>query len=213
MSPPRHSFQVVGANTTTMTTSDESNTNNNIMPSTDETSTVPSFNPSSLLPNGHNSPSPLPNRSITNAALSALLDSSLRPTPCNVHGPGPLLVSNIPASSINNERGVILGIDEAGRGPVLGPMTYAAAYWSPTATDIPEGFNDSKQLSAEKRASLFDEIKRSESIGFVLRVLHASEISRNMLRSEPYNLNAMSHDAAMEMIWAVLDSGVKIETA
>jgi ribonuclease HII len=92
-------------------------------------------------------------------------------------------------------------------------MTYAAAYWSPTATDIPEGFNDSKQLSAEKRASLFDEIKRSESIGFVLRVLHASEISRNMLRSEPYNLNAMSHDAAMEMIWAVLDSGVKIETA
>ncbi|EED92264.1 predicted protein, partial [Thalassiosira pseudonana CCMP1335] len=107
----------------------------------------------------------------------------------------------------------ILGIDEAGRGPVLGPMTYAAAYWSPTATDIPEGFNDSKQLSAEKRASLFDEIKRSDSIGFVLRVLHASEISRNMLRSEPYNLNAMSHDAAMEMIWAVLDSGVKIETA
>lgn len=33
-----------------------------------------------------------------------------------------------------------------------------------------------------------------------------------MLRKVPYNLNAMSHDAAMEMIWAVLDAGVKIDT-
>lgn len=33
-----------------------------------------------------------------------------------------------------------------------------------------------------------------------------------MLRRVPYNLNAMSHDAAMEMIWAVLDAGMKIDT-
>lgn len=45
-----------------------------------------------------------------------------------------------------------------------------------------------------------------------MRVLHASEISRAMLRKVPYNLNAMSHDAAMEMIWAVVDAGVKIDT-
>uniref|UniRef100_A0A7S1GIL2 Ribonuclease n=1 Tax=Cyclophora tenuis TaxID=216820 RepID=A0A7S1GIL2_CYCTE len=46
-----------------------------------------------------------------------------------------------------------------------------------------------------------------------MRVLHASEISRNMLRyPQPYNLNAMSHDAAMEMIQSVLDAGVKIDT-
>jgi ribonuclease H2 subunit A len=50
-------------------------------------------------------------------------------------------------------------------------------------------------------------------MGFVLRVLDASEISRNMLRNEPYNLNAMSHDAAIQMIQAVLDAGVKIDTA
>ena len=106
-----------------------------------------------------------------------------------------------------------MGIDEAGRGPVLGPMTYAAAFWNPDSGDsIPAGFNDSKQLSPEKRASLFSEIRSSDSIGFVLRVIHASEISRNMLRKVPYNLNAMSHDAAIEMIWAVLDAGVKIDT-
>lgn len=91
---------------------------------------------------------------------------------------------------------------------------YAAAFWSPDSADsIPPGFNDSKQLSAEKRASLFKKMRSSETIGFVLRILHASEISRNQLRRVPVNLNAMSHDAAMEMIWAVLDAGVKIDTA
>jgi hypothetical protein len=39
-----------------------------------------------------------------------------------------------------------------------------------------------------------------------------SEISTNMLRKVPYNLNAMNHDAAMEMIWAVIGAGVKIDT-
>lgn len=107
-----------------------------------------------------------------------------------------------------------MGIDEAGRGPVLGPMTYAAAFWDPNdgTSVIPPGLNDSKQLTPEKRASLFQEIRSSNSIGFVLRILHASEISRNMLRKVPYNLNAMSHDAAIEMIWAVLNAGVKIDT-
>lgn len=43
-------------------------------------------------------------------------------------------------------------------------------------------------------------------------MLHATEISRNMLRSDPYNLNSMSHDAAMQMIQSVLDAGVLIDT-
>ena len=86
-----------------------------------------------------------------------------------------------------------------------GPMTYAAAYWHPDVEDqVPKGFLDSKQLSAEKRSALFSKIKSNEHTGFVLRVLHASEISRNMSsRKEPYNLNAMSHDTAMQMIHAV----------
>lgn len=56
--------------------------------------------------------------------------------------------------------GVMLGIDEAGRGPVLGPMTYGAAYWS--CVDDKEvsamGFDDSKALTAEQRNRLFDRI-------------------------------------------------------
>lgn len=124
-----------------------------------------------------------------------------------------MLVSDIPADVRKNDKGVVMGVDEAGRGPTLGPMVYAAAFWHPaSASRIPADFNDSKQLSNEKRAALFEEIRTSREIGFVLRVLHASEISRNMLRRLPYNLNNMSHDAVIEMIQAVLDAGVNIDT-
>jgi len=133
----------------------------------------------------------------------------------NVYGTGnPMLVSDIPSSCANTKTGVILGIDEAGRGPVLGPMTYGCAYWHPDdSSHIPKGFTDSKQLSANNRSSLFSKIESCQHMGFVLHVLHASEISRNMLRADPYNLNAMSHDSAMQMIQAVLDAGVTIDTA
>lgn len=59
--------------------------------------------------------------------------------------------------------GVILGIDEAGRGPVLGPMTYGAAYWS-CADDkavSAMGFDDSKALTPAQRNGLFDRIDKA----------------------------------------------------
>ena len=132
----------------------------------------------------------------------------------NVQGPGPIIVSDIPDSCLRSETGVMLGIDEAGRGPVLGPMTYGCAFWHPDDEHmIPKGFTDSKQLDKNTRDSLFSSVQSCPNMAFVLRILHASEISRNMLRANPYNLNAMSHDSAIEMIQAVLDAGVKIDTA
>lgn len=53
-------------------------------------------------------------------------------------------------------RTVICGVDEAGRGPLAGPV-YAAAVILPEEPQI-EGLNDSKKLSAKKREVLFDEI-------------------------------------------------------
>ncbi len=48
----------------------------------------------------------------------------------------------------------VAGVDEAGRGPLAGPV-YAAAVILPFGTDI-EGLNDSKKLSEAKREKLFD---------------------------------------------------------
>ena len=51
----------------------------------------------------------------------------------------------------------VCGIDEAGRGPLAGPV-FAAAVILPKDYII-EGLNDSKKLSEKKRDLLFDEIK------------------------------------------------------
>ena len=51
----------------------------------------------------------------------------------------------------------VCGVDEAGAGPLMGPV-YAAAVILPGGIVI-EGLNDSKKLSEKKRDLLFDEIK------------------------------------------------------
>ena len=51
----------------------------------------------------------------------------------------------------------VCGVDEAGRGPLAGPV-FAAAVILPANCEI-EGLNDSKKLSEKKREALFDVIK------------------------------------------------------
>ena len=54
--------------------------------------------------------------------------------------------------------GLICGVDEAGRGPLAGPVC-AAAVILPAEAELP-GLNDSKKLSEKKREQLFPEIQR-----------------------------------------------------
>ena len=54
------------------------------------------------------------------------------------------------------ELGLVCGIDEAGRGPLAGPV-YAAAVILPPDWE-PEGLNDSKKLSPGRRDALYEEI-------------------------------------------------------
>ena len=50
--------------------------------------------------------------------------------------------------------GPVIGVDEAGRGPWAGPVTIAACWLDPAAIPhLPEGLDDSKKLSAKRRAA------------------------------------------------------------
>ena len=69
-----------------------------------------SFELSSVLPINGNSVHPQKDKCTTNQALDALLNQSLRPTPSDVYGYGPMLLSDIPKNiRENKDRGVVLG--------------------------------------------------------------------------------------------------------
>ena len=55
---------------------------------------------------------------------------------------------------------IIAGVDEAGRGPLAGPVVAAAVVFDKNV--FINGINDSKKLSAKKRETLFDEIISTE---------------------------------------------------
>jgi len=70
---------------------------------------------------------------------------------------------------------LVAGVDEAGRGPLAGPVA-AAACILPDGLAI-EGLNDSKKLSEKKREALFDEI-REKAIAFSIAASSVEEIDR-----------------------------------
>ena len=68
---------------------------------------------------------------------------------------------------------LICGVDEAGRGPLAGPV-YAAAVILPPEAALP-GLNDSKKLSAQKREALFDGIVQ-QALAFAVATATEQEI-------------------------------------
>ena len=80
---------------------------------------------------------------------------------------------------------MIIGVDEAGRGPLAGPVVAAAVV---LGKDYPQGLDDSKKLSAKRRAELDEGIR--ESCAWGLGVVEPPEIDRiNILQA---TMRAMS---------------------
>ena len=76
---------------------------------------------------------------------------------------------------------LVAGVDEAGRGPLAGPVAVAAAIL-PQELYLPR-LNDSKKLSAKVRAELFEEIKE-KAIAYHVTLVDAAEIDRiNILQA------------------------------
>lgn len=95
------------------------------------------------------------------SSIPASRSRKARPTQ-NGKGPTP------PVADFSFETGriaagfrIIAGVDEAGRGPLAGPVVAAAVVLNPDS--IPPGLADSKVLSASRREALFDQILHSSS--------------------------------------------------
>ncbi|PXF40606.1 Ribonuclease H2 subunit A [Gracilariopsis chorda] len=106
----------------------------------------------------------------------------------------------------------VLGIDEAGRRPVLGPMVYAAAVCPMSRlTDLRAlGANNSKALREEHRDELRRKIQGAAFLRTFETILTGSFLSENMLRKEKYNLNLVSHDAAIGLVQKAMDHGINV---
>uniref|UniRef100_A0A3B3CAC5 Ribonuclease n=1 Tax=Oryzias melastigma TaxID=30732 RepID=A0A3B3CAC5_ORYME len=108
-----------------------------------------------------------------------------------------------------------LGVDEAGRGPVLGPMVYGICFCPVSKKQELKDLKvaDSKTLSEEERENLFQNLDEAKSyVGWALHVLAPNTISTSMLQRMKYNLNALSHDTAISLIQYALDSGIFVDT-
>ena len=90
------------------------------------------------------------------------------------------------------KRGVwpVAGCDEAGRGPLAGPVVAAAVVLDPKR--IPRGIDDSKRLTAERREELFEEICATAS--FAVAFGSPARIDRdNILRASLWALQRAVH--------------------
>ncbi len=75
------------------------------------------------------------------------------------------------------------GVDEAGRGPLAGPVSAAAVLLDPAA--VPPGIDDSKALTAEKRDALFDAILGS-ALAVGIGLAPAAEIDAVNIRQATF---------------------------
>ncbi len=90
------------------------------------------------------------------------------------------------------KRGVwpVAGCDEAGRGPLAGPVVAAAVVLDPKR--IPKGIDDSKRLTAERREELFEEICTTAQ--FAVAFASPARIDRdNILRASLWALARAVH--------------------
>ncbi|KKK22856.1 hypothetical protein ARAM_005894 [Aspergillus rambellii] len=139
------------------------------------------------------------------------------------YSPCPPKIANKPGNSATEpepepepEDYLVLGVDEAGRGPVLGPMVYSAFYLPHTLHHAlltkEYSFDDSKVLTPGVRANLMRILctrgsSLFESCGWATKSLSARDISAGMMRpgAGVYNLNAQAMDATVELIRGIVE--------
>ncbi len=100
----------------------------------------------------------------------------------------------------------VCGVDEAGRGPLCGPVVTAACIL-PVGLVI-EGLNDSKKLTAKKRESLFDQI-RENAIAYSIAQATVEEIDQlNILEATLLAMRRAIDGLSVPADFALIDGNV-----
>lgn len=100
----------------------------------------------------------------------------------------------------------ICGVDEAGRGPLCGPVV-AAACILPEGY-IPEGINDSKKLTEKKREKLFDIICEN-AVAYCIAEASVEEIDRlNILEADLLAMRRAIEGLSLKADYALIDGNI-----
>ena len=100
----------------------------------------------------------------------------------------------------------VCGVDEAGRGPLCGPVV-AAACILPVGLVLP-GLNDSKKLSEKKRDVLFDQIKEN-AIAYSIASASVEEIDQlNILEATLLAMRRAIDGLSVKADFALIDGNV-----
>ncbi len=98
---------------------------------------------------------------------------------------------------------LVCGVDEAGRGPLMGPVC-AAAVILPEGVEI-EGLNDSKKLTEKKREALFP-IITEKALSFSVAFASVEEIEKyNILEATYIAMNRAIEGLSIPANYALID--------
>ena len=104
----------------------------------------------------------------------------------------------------------ICGIDEAGRGPLAGPVVVASVIMP--ANSIIEGVNDSKKVSEKKREKLYDLILE-EAISYGVGIIGQDEIDEiNILNATKKGLTMSLQELTQKPDLIIVDALTHIDT-
>jgi len=104
----------------------------------------------------------------------------------------------------------IAGCDEAGRGPLAGPVVAAAVVLDPAC--IPRGLNDSKKLDAQAREALYEKICASAHVAVVFGSVERIERD-NILRASLWALARAVRALPLRPKLVLVDGNHKIDVA
>ena len=102
--------------------------------------------------------------------------------------------------------GLVAGIDEAGRGPLAGPVVAAAVILNPNCT--PAGLKDSKKLTEKRRSDLAAALWKTARIG--VGVASVTEIAQlNILRASLIAMSRATANLPVPPSVCIVDGNIK----